>query len=143
MSYSIRKVDTDDDEIVELLKHLHDEVFASTVPQINPERGWWWLAHDGREVAGFCGLTPAWGQPRDVGYLKRAGVRLPHRGQGLQRRLVRVREAQARRVGLRSLVTDTTNNPASSNNLINCGYRIYQPSEPWGFNNTIYWYKDL
>jgi GNAT superfamily N-acetyltransferase len=143
MTYAIRKVDADDEEIAELLRNLHDETFGSTAPQIDPERGWWWLAHDGREVAGFCGLAPTYAQPGDVGYLKRAAVRLPHRGQGLQRRFVRVREAQARRVGLRTLVSDTTNNPPSANNLISCGYRIYTPENPWGLNNAIYWYKDL
>ena len=78
-----------------------------------------------------------------MGYLKRAGVRLPHRGQGLQRRFVRVREAQARREGFSALVTDTSDNPSSANNLIACGYRIYRPDEPWGFPHTIYWFKDL
>src|SRR5262249_7442104 len=127
MTYRIRRIEGDDEEYSELLRSLHDEIFGSTAPQIDPERGWWWIASDGRELAGFCGLTPTYAQPSDVGYLKRAGVRLPHRGQGLQRRFVRVREAQARRVGLRTLVSDTTENPPSANNLIACGYRMYAP----------------
>ena len=146
MVYRLSEVDGTDDEISELLRELHDETFGNTAPQINPEHGHWWLAYalDGtREVAGFCGLTPTFAHPKSVGYLKRAGVLLGHRGQGLQKRFVRVREARARRNGWTSLITDTTDNPSSSNNLIACGFRIYRPPHPWGFPETIYWTKDL
>jgi hypothetical protein len=146
MTYRITRVDGDDDNIAELLRELHDETFGDAAPQIDPEQGWWWIAYSvdgGRDVAGFCWLTPTDADPLRIGYLKRAGVLMPHRGQRLQRRFVRVREAQARRVGLKTLVTDTSDNPSSANNLIACGYRIYRPPEPWGFPHTIYWYKDL
>jgi GNAT superfamily N-acetyltransferase len=143
--YRIKEVDGTDEEIADTLRELHDECFADSAPQIDPERGHWWLAFavdEGRELAGFCGLTPSYLDPA-LGYLKRAGVRKPHRGQGLQRRFVRVREARARRLGMHSIITDTSDNPASANNLIACGYRIYSPEEPWGFNHTIYWTKAL
>lgn len=151
MPYRIRQVDGHDDEIADTLRDLHDEIFGNTAPQIDPEHGWWWLAFaadQARDIAGFCGLTPTYGDPRvenvpNIAYLKRAGVLLPHRGQGLQRRFVRVREALARRLGFTSIVTDTTDNPSSANNLIACGYRIYKPQGPWGFNHTIYWSKQL
>jgi GNAT superfamily N-acetyltransferase len=143
MVYRIKRVDGNDDETADLLRELHDEIFGDSAPQIDPEEGYWWVAHDGREVAGFCMLMATEAQPTTVAYLKRAGVRLLHRGQGLQRRFVRVREMLARKLGFRTLVTDTTDNPSSANNLIACGYRIYRPPEPWGFHHTIYWYKDL
>jgi len=60
--YRIKRVDGEDEEYAELLKGLHDEIFEGTAPQIDPERGWWWLASDGREIAGFCGLTPTYPQ---------------------------------------------------------------------------------
>jgi hypothetical protein len=62
---------------------------------------------------------------------------------GLQRRFVRVREQKARRIGMRGIITDTSDNPSSANNLIRCGYRIFTPENPWGFRHTIYWTKDL
>lgn len=145
MVYRISEVDGSDDEIADTLRELHEEIFGDTAPQIDPERGFWWLAFEtdeGRELAGFCGLTPTYADP-SLGYLKRAGVLRAHRGQGLQRRFVRVREAKARRLGMRSIITDTSDNPSSANNLISCGYRIYRPVEPWGFSHTIYWTKDL
>lgn len=145
MIYRITEVDGADEEVADTLRELHEEVFANTAPNIDPERGWWWLAFalDGsREVAGFCGLTPTYADA-SLGYLKRAGVRRPHRGQGLQKRFIRVRESKARRLGMRAVVTDTSDNPSSSNSLIACGYRIYRPENPWGFTHTIYWNKDL
>jgi predicted acetyltransferase len=96
-----------------------------------------------REVAGFCGLTPTYDAPTDTAYLKRAGVLPWHRGAGLQKRFLRVRERKAKHLGFSSIVTDTTDNPASANSLIACGYRIYRPASPWGWNHTIYWKKDL
>src|SRR5258708_4520544 len=145
MVYRIKEVDTSDEDIADTIRELHGEIFGSTAPQVHPERGSWWLAfaaNESRELAGFCGLTETYADPT-LGYLKRAGVLRPHRGQGLQRRFVRVREAKARRVGMRGLVTDTSSNPSSANNLIACGYRIYEPDYPWAFNHTIYWSKDL
>jgi GNAT superfamily N-acetyltransferase len=145
MVYRISEVDGTDEEIADTLRELHDEIFGSTAPQIDPDKGHWWLAFaidEGREIAGFCGLVPTARDPA-LGYLQRAGVRKPHRGAGLQRRFVRVREARARRLGMYGMVTDTTDNPSSANNLIKCGYRIYSPENPWGFNHTIYWTKAL
>ena len=110
MPYRIIRVDGEDEEYAELLKELHDEIFSNTAPQIDPERGWWWVATDGREFAGICGFTPTYTDPT-IGYLKRAGVRLPHRGNGLQRRFVRVREMLARKLCLHCLVTDTSDKP--------------------------------
>jgi GNAT superfamily N-acetyltransferase len=146
VTYRIKRVDAFDDEIADTLRELHEEIFADTAPQVDPEWGWFWLAYavdEGRDIAGFCQLSPTINQPSSMAYLRRAGVRLRHRGRGLQRRMVRVREAHARRLRYRAIVTDTTDNPSSANNLIACGYRIYEPQEPWGFNNTIYWKKDL
>lgn len=145
MVYRVQEVDSTDEEIAETLRDLHDEIFRDTAPNIDTDRGHWWLAFaidERREIAGFCGLTPTYADP-SLGYLKRAGVLQTHRGQGLQRRFVRVREARARRLGMRCLVTDTSDNPSSANNLIRCGYRIYAPENPWGFRHTIYWSKDL
>lgn len=146
MVYRIREVDGFDEDIAESLRDLHDEVFGDSAPNVDPERGHWWLAFavdDSREIAGFCGLTPTYSHPTEVAYLKRAGVLLQHRGQGLQKRFIRVREGKARRLGFRTIVTDTSDNPSSSNSLIACGYRIYRPEDPWGWNHTIYWRKDI
>jgi len=104
--------------------------------------GSWWIAsQDGRDV-GFAGLvrTVSW---TDCGYLCRAGVIPSHRGQGLQKKFIYVRIRQAKALGWKWLVSDTTENPASANSLIRCGFKMFEPSKPWGFKNTLYWRKKL
>jgi len=45
----------------------------------------------------------------------------------------------AKKLGWSWVITDTTNNPASANSLISCGFKIYRPGNPWSFRNAIYW----
>lgn len=101
--------------------------------------GWWWIAvgEDGSPIA-FAGLIPStrWG---DTGYLCRAGVVPAARGQGIQKRLIHVRVRQAKAQGWRWLITDTYENPASSNSLISMGFKLFDPSVPWGAKGTLYW----
>lgn len=148
MAYRIKEVDGTDEDVLDTLQELHDECFGNSAPNISAAeaaRGYWWLAFDvdgRRDIAGFCGLTPTYAD-ESLGYLKRAAVRRHHRGAGLQRRFVRVREARARKLGMRAIITDTSDNPASANNIIKCGYRMFTPENPWGFRHTCYWEKNL
>jgi len=112
------------------------------LPYDNPydtNYGFWWAATDtsGRDVA-FAGLvySSRWS---DCGYLCRSGVVPSSRGQGIQKKLIRVRIRQAKAVGMSWLITDTYNNPASSNSLISCGFKLFDPSVPWGAAGTLYW----
>jgi GNAT superfamily N-acetyltransferase len=101
--------------------------------------GWWWIAtgDDGEPIA-FAGLVPStrWA---DTGYLCRAGVVKSARGQGLQKKLIRLRIKQAYTNGWKWVITDTYQNPASSNSLIATGFKLFEPSNPWGANGTLYW----
>ena len=96
---------------------------------------------DGQPV-GFGGLTKtvSW---VDAGYLCRSGVLATARGQGLQKRLLKAREIKARQLGWNWLVTDTTDNPASANSLISCGFKMFLPSKPWGNPTACYWRKAI
>ncbi len=74
-------------------------------------------------------------------YLSRAGVVPEARGKGLQKRMIRLRVAHARRhqPGC-TVITDTTHdNYASANSLMACGFRLYAPSTRWGFATGLYW----
>ena len=105
--------------------------------------GYWWTVTDDSGVAcGFAGLAPSvrW---CDTGYLCRAGVLPSHRGQGLQKQLIRIRIRKAKALGWSWLITDTHENPASANSLIACGFRMFEPSVPWGATGTLYWRKKL
>lgn len=102
----------------------------------------WWVAYDGDRPVGFAGskVSDVW---LDTVYLCRAAVEVDYRGQGLQKRLIRTRLKFARKHGIRWAFTDTRLNPASANSLISCGFKMYEPVNPWGFQNTCYWRRKL
>ena len=138
MKFTIKKVDLRNPALVTLICYLQKKILPSD-NIYKPDRGHWWIAYteDGKPVA-FAGLVRSikW---TDTGYLCRAGVMDGYTGHGLQKRLIRVRQAQARKLGWNWLITDTTANPASSNSLINAGFKIYTPANKWSFRNAIYW----
>lgn len=149
MTFRIQEVDGAEDHYSYELRVLHDLTFFDPAILPNFENGYWWLVWDASEPKAakpppiaFAGFTPAASTP-GAGYLKRAGVLKSFRGQGLQGKLIRVREMKARRIGLVTMLTDTTDNPASSNALIKAGYRIIEPSYRWAFEHSIYWQKKL
>jgi GNAT superfamily N-acetyltransferase len=142
MTYRIREVDGADEETRELLREMHTLCFADTAPQIAPEEGYWWIAYHGSEPVAFAGLEASH-SVADAGYLCRSGVLPEHRGHGLQVRLLRVREAKARRLGWTVLRSDTTDNIPSANSLIRAGFKLFAPAYPWAFADTLYWKKQL
>jgi len=107
---------------------------------IDTNFGSWWIATENGVDIGFAGLvrTMSW---TDCGYLCRAGVIPDARGQGLQKKLINVRVRQAKALGWNWVVTDTRLNPASANSLISCGFKMFEPSRPWGCKDTLYWRK--
>ncbi|WP_215333663.1 GNAT family N-acetyltransferase [Polynucleobacter paneuropaeus] len=137
----IKSVDIQKEEIRQDLKRLHSEFFRLD-ELIEFDSGYWWMAYDGTKPIGFCGVAPStsW---RNTGYMCRAGVKWDYRGLGLHNRLIRVRTRFAKKQGWSHLVTDTTNNCPSANNLIANGFKMYKPSKPWGLPSACYWIKKL
>ena len=107
---------------------------------IDTNFGSWWIASEDGVDIGFAGLvrTVSW---TDCGYLCRAGVVPTARGQGLQKKFINVRVRQAKALGWNWVVTDTRLNPASANSLISCGFKMFEPTKPWGCKDTLYWRK--
>jgi GNAT superfamily N-acetyltransferase len=149
MNFTIKEVDASDEHYAEEIIDLHDLTFFD--PMVRPDlpRGHWWLVWDADvprlyqpHPVAFCGLTEALATPGS-GYLKRVGVLKGYRGHGLQRRLITVRERKARKLGLTTMLTDTTDNPPSANSLIGAGYRLFEPAYRWAFKNSLYWRKTL
>jgi GNAT superfamily N-acetyltransferase len=138
MQFTIKKVDLRNPSLVTLICYLQKKILPSD-NIYKPDRGHWWIAYaaDGKPVA-FAGLVRSikW---TDTGYLCRAGVLDGYTGHGLQKRLIQARVKQARKLGWNWCITDTTNNPASANSLINAGFKIYTPANKWSFRNAIYW----
>lgn len=138
--YKIREIDGEESD--DILADLHEKTFADAALMPDFNDGFWWVAEHGKELVGFAGLVPSQ-QREDAGYMVRAGVVPEHRGHGLQTRLIRVREAKARRLGWTSLVTDTNDNIPSANNLIKHGFRLYRPRCAYSFDSSLYWEKRL
>ncbi|MGX9389635.1 GNAT family N-acetyltransferase [Nitrobacteraceae bacterium UC4449_H16] len=135
--YRIVEVDGSDEE--DTLQELHELSFKDTAAQPDYSNGYWWIAYSGSEPVAFAGITQSTMGPLH-GYMKRAGVLPEHRGYGLQRRLIRVRLAKAKRLGWKTVITDTTNNVSSANSLIKAGFKLFTP-KPWAWSTSLYWYR--
>lgn len=108
----------------------------------DPQVGHWFVVTDSNTVMAFAQLKVT--ALPGYGYLSRSGVYEEYRGKGYQVKLIRARERKARKLGLTHLVCDTSNNNhASSNSLIRCGYKLYEPKERWAFADGLYWIKAL
>ena len=140
--YRIREVDGRDDEIVDILSELHRLTFFSGAVVPPFDCGHWWLAYFGKTPVAFAGVVPST-HVRNAGYFCRVGVLQSHWGRRLQLRLMRAMEARARWNGWARVVSDTTANVPSANNFIRAGYRMFRPSLPWAFPDTLYWQKDI
>ena len=136
-----RLVDTSRPEIDSALIWLQQQIFPAD-ETLDPAKGWWWLVSDDESPVAFAAMTgvPSW--PGSA-YMARCGVLRKYRGQGLQRRLLTIRERKARELGLQRVITTTYNNPPSANNLIARGFITYEPQRRWGASDTIYWMKAL
>jgi RimJ/RimL family protein N-acetyltransferase len=136
---TIREVDPV--KFARALERLHTACFPEDqMPDF--KLGWWWLGFARGEPVAFCGMRNVESWERTA-YLKRAGVVREHRGRGYQKRLIRTRLQKARALGYQRVITDTTDNPASANSLIACGFRLYEPQSHWGFRRTLYWIRTL
>lgn len=128
---------------VHILNYLHREVFTDgeTVPDFT--KGHWWVVYQWTIPVGFCGMIQSYSWT-DAGYLIRVGVLPLARGQGLQKKLIRLREKKARSLGWAWMISDTIyQNTPSNNSLISCGYRMFEPDQPWALDDSIYWKKEL
>lgn len=126
-----------------LVKALHticfpDDHFAGETNTV------WWVGFDGSQPACFAGLNVFSEGSKKCGFLIRAGVQPNYRGQGLQSTLIKIREREAKRLGISTLITYTVvENTASSNNLIQGGFKLYKPEWAWVGYDVNYWIKDL
>jgi GNAT superfamily N-acetyltransferase len=141
MTLTIKRVDATQENTAALLHWLQVETLPGDTP-LEVSGGYWWIAYLDGNPAAFCSLNRS-SRWSNTGYLSRAGVLRKHRGIGLQKKLIRVRIALAKRLGWTYVFSDTYENPASTNNLIACGFRMYLPNKPYAGEGTIYWRKKL
>jgi GNAT superfamily N-acetyltransferase len=111
----------------------------------------WYIGWDLETPAAFCGWRMVV-HSTPVGFHYRAGVLPAYRGHGLQKQMIRLREARMREASLKRAVTYTDADCAPSiNNLIAEGYRAYCPDEKTvlsgigrlGRCGFVHWAKNL
>lgn len=131
---SIRLVRIED---VEEAKELHALAF--------PSDNWagddhtYWVARDGKTVVGFCSAVHR--EEKGYVFLSRAAVIAAARGAGLQRRMIRARVAWAKKQSADVVVTYTTmKNYDSMVNLLKCGFRFFEPDEPF-VGKKVHYYR--
>lgn len=122
-----------------------DEICFPADDRINPADSLWWIAWHDKQPVAYAGLRLCrLEQNLGAAFLCRAGVIPGHRGRGLQKRLIRVREQAARKLAITELVTYCVScNCSSINSLIACGYRTYWPATKWGAASAVYLRKAL
>ena len=128
-----------------LIRSLNETLFGDEYWIEGLTKSHCWIARtESGEIAGFAVL-----QVVDGGrsaFLSRVGVLRAYRGQGLQKRFIRVRERKAKQLGCEYLITYTDReNLASSNSLIACGYKLYTPERVWGLprSESLYWWRKV
>ena len=139
MSYRIRQ------EPMPVAVLALDEICFPDDHRINPADSLWWIAWHGKQPVAYAGLRLC-RDPQNLGlaFLCRVGVIPEHRGRGLQKRLIRVRENAARKLAVTELITYCVPwNYPSINSLISCGYKFYRPGTKWGGTASVYLRKPL
>ena len=133
----IKRVDIRLDLVQMRLSVLQKKCLPNDKPY-DTTSGYWWIATKNGVDIGFAGLVHS-SRWSDCCNLIRAGVVPDHRGQGLQKKFIRVRIRQAKALKMNWIVTSTYDNPASANSLIACGFKMFNPSVPWMAKHTSYW----
>ena len=99
----------------------------------------WWIAWADGEPIAYAGIE----QHKTWWFLCRVGVAPDWRGKGIQKQLIKKRVEYARSVNDCPLYTHTVvNNAASSNSLISCGFRIFDPPWDWWKGCNVWKYRD-
>ena len=133
----IKRVDIRLDLVQMRLSVLQKKCLPNDKPY-DTTSGYWWIATKNGVDIGFAGLVHS-SRWSDCCNLIRAGVVPDHRGQGLQKKFIRVRIRQAKALKMNWIVTSTYDNPASANSLIACNFKMFNPSKPWMAKHTSYW----
>jgi RimJ/RimL family protein N-acetyltransferase len=143
MKYRIRKVteyrEKEQVFALDLLCFSADDGSLGSIEDLNGS-DWWLVWDENNEPVGYCGIVVYDG----FAIHKRCGVLPRARGNGLQKKMLRLRENFARKAGCESVSTYVSiYNAPSANNLIKSGYRVYNPEWRWGGDEFLYVEKVL
>lgn len=118
-------------------------LFPGDDPIDDPENHIWFVGYDSGKPVCYAALKLLTDIDAGTAFLSRCGVLGAYRGQHLQRRLIRAREATARALGAKVMLTYTVSaNAHSMNSLFSSGYRCYLPASRWA-GDVVYFSKPL
>lgn len=139
-TFRVVKVDTSLSMARHTILRMHEKCFPGL--EFQQLHGDWWVVYDAlKNPVAFAGLWPSF-RIEGSGYLCRAAVMPAGRGNGLQKRLIRVREREAKRKGWVALYSDCDpKNAPSMNNLFSCGFTAFRPAESWCGHEWVYMHK--
>jgi GNAT superfamily N-acetyltransferase len=135
----VKKVDASKEAISHCILWLQTTCLPHDEPRALKGDEWWIAYQDGLPVA-FAAMRMI---NKTDAYLSRAGVLPAARGHGIQKRLIRARVQYAKKQGVTTVLTDTTDNPASANSLISQGFRMHNPQYRWATPSANYWIKTI
>jgi hypothetical protein len=126
-----------------IAKSLDKKLFSKDEVRDFSEDEIWIGWHNDTPIA-YCSVKYVDLPDNKFAFLSRAGVLTKYRGKGLQKRMIRLRVRDAKRRGFNFICTYTVMcNYASSNNLISCGFKLYDPETNWAGKWVLYWQRTL
>ena len=123
--------------LYEELRELDYKVFSGCNDEFKPNRDWWVIT-SGNVIIAYCGCTFTEG----LCIFVRAWVHKDYRGQGLQKKMIRLRIKSAYDCHI-AITYTTTDNCPSANSLISQGFKLYSPEYTYGGREMLYFQKEL
>lgn len=126
--------------LYDLIQIMDKNIFYGCNNEFQENREWWVILDERNKIAAYCGSIYSEG----ICILIRAWVKKQYRGNGLQKRLIKIRLKGALLNDCHVVITYTTkDNYPSSNNLISQGFKLYFPQYAYGGNEMLYWNKQF
>ncbi len=126
---------------VKLIKELHEKCFPGEEFYEHKKNKYWIAVDRNGKPLGF-GVATDFGE--GILFFSRSGVLKQYRGNGIHKKLIKVRLRFSVRRKFKSCITYTAiGNHASVNNLTACGFKAYTPSKEYVGKDFNYWLFDL
>lgn len=119
------------------LKELDYRIFKDCGDEFQKNRDWWVIT-SGNKIIAYCGCLFT----ENICIFVRAWVQKEYRGQGLQKKMIKLRLKSA--FDCRIAITYTTvDNYPSANNLISQGFKLFSPEYAYAGRQMLYFQKIL
>jgi predicted GNAT family acetyltransferase len=130
--YSIRKTLRFEDVII-----LNNLIFPCDPLEVDERSRAWIVKNSKGEPSGFCTMRML---DDKIAFMDRGGILDEHRGKGIHKKLIKVRERYARSQGYKTVITYVmADNYASLFTLVRQDYKMYTPDYAYaGVKGVVY-----